>query len=128
MSTMPMHDPLINKVLRWLREDVALRQADLRTWAGKFMADPADRLQWSLEEFANAARVQIFGAAIDALLGGRSIPDLIAFAKDQAMHATLYPSRSTSPTHNLMEQERAAAWARLAAELGCLLADHKEGA
>jgi hypothetical protein len=99
------------------------RQAENETFViEKFKAeldkDPAYALSWGCGVFASAAKLRVIKQIISALEDGETTnEDIRNHLMGSIMHKSRYPSHSTSPTSNLIEQYELAACAEIAGDL-----------
>lgn len=102
---------------------------DLTEVAEKFIrsaqdadADPTYDFQWLDGRFMGAARLLV-GRKLAAYRGRMTLAALLEMASAEVHRGARSPSRSTSVTHNLMEQCKTAAWAEAQEKLVELVAD-----
>lgn len=89
-------------------------QAELTSFTEALANDPAHAMKWSDKAFIAAANVRMSKEVLHALdAQGVTVEQIRQHAQGIVARAARYPERSSSPSHNLMAQEQAAAWARL---------------
>lgn len=96
----------------------ASAEKQIAKFATEVVANPSYALSWSLDQFKHAARIEIANRFQEMVEAGHSLEVIKAEVIKQAMQLASTSSRSTSPTSNLMEDERRVAWVNLARELG----------
>lgn len=93
-------------------------QSKLDKFMDDFAKDPAHALSWSNGIFEVAARLKVTKQIIAALeAGDATLENIRSTMMDRVMHKSKYPSQSTSPTSNLMEQYELAACANILSDL-----------
>lgn len=105
---------------RWDDTTEALK-ASLARWGERFAADPPDALSWGDDTFRDAARLNVARWMQYLLCSdhAKSLSDAGVVAhierrlRDEVLQRSREVSRSTSPTSNLMDDERRAAFARV---------------
>lgn len=93
-------------------------EKQIAKFATEVVANPSYALSWSVDMFKHAARIEIADRFQKMVEAGHSLEVIKGAVLKQAMQLASNSSRSTSPTSNLMEDERRVAWANLARELG----------
>jgi hypothetical protein len=83
-----------------------------------FDKDPAYAFVWSCDAFRSAATLKVLNQIIVALEAGHAdIDNIKSTMLDRVLHGSKYPSHSTSPTSNLMEQYELSACASILSDL-----------
>ena len=101
-------------------------QANIASFAKGLAEDPARACESSITSFAAAARLRIFNQAYSAITKSdgtvelnrkksdgtffNTLDNLAEYSQKEVNRRSSSPSRSSSPTSNLMEQEYLAAW------------------
>jgi hypothetical protein len=83
----------------------------LADFAAKVEKDPEHALSWSMNAFAAAADRRVCGELLSWFDAGCSFEGMLKHFQDEALRKARSPSRSTSVTSNLLEQETGRAWA-----------------
>src|SRR5690606_16560392 len=98
---------------RYFEHHLEPATVNLQKFQEKLAADAAYALEWRGAAFTDAARVKLCKMVLEDLTENDAIvAHIAAFLTKQALREARYPSRSTSPTSNLMAQE----WAAVCAE------------
>lgn len=97
-----------------LQMRISRARADLKEFSTKLEADPAYALSWGAGAFEAAASIKVYSQVLFYLNKGEALEDVKTGVLEEALRHARSPSRSTSPTANLMEQEEGCAWAILA--------------
>jgi hypothetical protein len=120
----PNHFLKFELAVEELEKKIAAYQEKLDAWSKKLASDPVYYLESSYELFETAARMrtlqEIVGAFVNRAAKGEietTIAELRAFALRRAQGFRAV-ARSTSPTSNLMEQNKLQAWLDLAHDEG----------
>lgn len=69
--------------------------------------------EWSFETFQAAAHYDLCRTVLAWLERGATVEQVVKLLQEKVLHGARSPSRSTSPTANLMAEEELAAAARL---------------
>ena len=78
--------------------------------------NPESAMAWSISMFSSVAKYRVALVVKDYFESGASESDIIEYMNDQVVRMSRWPARSTSPTSNLMEQEKLAAYAEFIAD------------
>lgn len=100
------------KLMGKLQEMVTKCAEDLCKFQTELTKSAGYALSWGMQAFESAARKEVFQLALAALMENEivTVEDLERYAYKEVVLRAVSPTRSTSVTGNLMEQERLSAW------------------
>lgn len=92
---------------------------ELEKFKERLASSPPYAFEWSMDGFRAAARIKVMTHLLDVLRDPEAVDTgespvytrVYETALEQVLRGARHPTRSTSPTANLMEQEELAAWA-----------------
>lgn len=94
-------------VKEWLANEIAAARTTLGKFAEKLDAHPATAFEWGMSAVDAAARIEVFGQLKDVLDAPTVVLSKVVLAMQRdVVRRSRYPSRSTSPLSNLMDDER----------------------
>ena len=96
---------------------VDVETAKIAKFQEELAKDPAYALSWSNDVFQSAARLKVAKMLADAFSSGCTVEDIRDMLMDRVMHKSIYPTQSTSPTSNLIEQYELSAHAKFLSDL-----------
>ena len=109
--------PTKDQVLNALQGIVCDGDHAAAEFVAAFSENPTNTLYWSKDTFEAVAQGAVAARAIRALTDKDSeatLESLQAWATEETLRHVVYSSQSTSPTADLMDQYKAAGWARVA--------------
>lgn len=106
-----------NLLARYQRQ-IDMVNCSLDNFKNEFDKDPAYALSWGMGAVSSAAELKVLKQVVAYLQDGSSVSDLRDCLMSKISHSSRYPSHSTNPLSNLMDQYELAACSKIYAELG----------
>lgn len=91
------------KLVKKLTEMKTMAVASVDEFKEKLSADPFNAFEWGMDALHKAAEIQVADYILSA--PNATVEQVRDQLRRDVLHRSMYPSRSTSPLHNLMEQE-----------------------
>ena len=84
----------------------------LDKWTREFAKDPCYSLRWGDNVFHAVTCIEVYNEIIESLKS-TDFSNAVRYSKHKALNDARFPYRSTSPTANLIHEERTQAWAEV---------------
>ena len=107
-------DRRLSRCMAWVVGVIADHEIKTAKLADGFAENPTHAMSWSIEFFTHAAQYQVARQLMNGYESGMTAKGVQEVAMREVMHKASNPSRSTSPTSNLVDQELLAAWTKAA--------------
>lgn len=93
-------------IKRYCERRIEPLQHRIAKFQDAFTQDPAYALSWSNSTFRDAAALRVYNQILDAVNSNEklSLDAVLSTMLDRVLNKSKFPSQSTSPTSNLIEQ------------------------
>lgn len=108
-----------------LRSQIESYRKRLTLFGEAIAKDAQSALEWSQDDFRDAARLSVALIVVKHLEADMPLADILSVATREAMRGALYPQHSTSAPSNYAIQCKTAAWAHHAEMLENMVGESK---